>query len=97
MTTKRSRSWSELDLPEKMGYIWVVGFAIVIIATATVILVPKYYEYLEEMKEMEEGGSQYSPTVYNKIDHLPEDPLGIYQLDRSTNRPQSFSYTSQKG
>lgn len=41
---KRSRRWADLELSEKLGYVWVLLFLILILGTALGILGPTFFK-----------------------------------------------------
>ena len=76
MASKKRRSWDEMELRDKLGYIWVISFGIMAVATAAVILVPTVLDWLEEYGgEEEEDAMLRRPAIEYRLAVRPEVEL----------------------
>ncbi len=72
----KKRSWNQLESSEKLGYYWVGSFFFLMIATFLAIMVPIYFEWMEELQHIEEEEGRHAPrAIEYRLASQPENPL----------------------
>ena len=84
MAPKRRR-WQELETGEKLGYYWVISFGILILGTASAILIPAFLNMLEDAEYLieDEEGRLESPAPDYAGQYLAQ---GLYDAVVSADR-----------
>lgn len=90
--------WNRLDTSEKLGWVWLGLFFILILATALTILVPAWQKWRAEVEEEEKGSSLPLPSETFYASATAKDfANGIVGIDKGAGETRRVSLPTGLG
>jgi len=87
----KKRTWMELDTAEKLGYVWTLLYALLIIGTASAIIYPAYKKWQAEQAGGKQGILRICPDRTDTAHSLKDFSNGLARSDNAVGESGSVS------